>query len=200
MNFNRWFGYTVGDAHERSGGRGMINPKVYAKKILPDIEDGLGDIPIMEKHGISPSEYLSVLDELKGIESARKRRDRQVRQAQIQMRGTPRCYIFQDIAVYDADRQEVRGSVNDVTTQGLQVSGIPSEPGNRRNFVLASKALADDPSVMSSVTFEAECRWVRDEDAYGEYVAGYEITRITDKDREKLSRIIQELAFCDDRT
>jgi len=177
----------------------MINPKVYAQKILPDIENGLGDIPIMEKHGISPSEYLSVLDELKGIAAARERRDRQARQADMQMRGMPRCYIFQDISIYDADYPDIRGSVNDVTTQGLQVSGIQSEPGGRRNFVLASRALSNDPSMASSVAFEAECRWVMTEDSYGEYVAGYEITRITEQDRDRLRRIIQELAFCDGR-
>jgi hypothetical protein len=178
----------------------MINPKVYAEKILPDIEDGLGDIPIMEKHGITPSEYLSVLDELKGIAAAQERRDRRVRQAQIQMRETPRCYMFQDIVVYDADREEVRGTVNDITVQGLQVSGIASEPETRRNFILSSKGLGYEPSLTTSVRFEAECRWVKTEDAYGDYVAGYEITRITSADRDKLNRMIQELAFCDPKT
>lgn len=178
----------------------MINPKVYAKKILPDIEDGLGDIPIMEKHGISPTEYLSVLDELKGVASARQRRDRQRRQTEMQMRGTPRCYMFQEISVYDADQAEIRGSVNDITEQGLQVSGIPSETGGIRNLVLASQVLSEGPSMISSVTFEAECRWVRTQDSYGEYVAGYEITRISEEDLEKLRRIIREYTLCDTNT
>jgi hypothetical protein len=180
----------------------MINVKLYAKKILPDIEDGLGDVPIMEKHGISPIEYLSILDELKGIEKARERRERQARRAALQsaeqMRAVPRCYIFQNVSVYDADNRQVRGSVNDMTANGLQVAGIACKVGEHMNMVIVSEQPSeDDVPVTSSVTFEAECRWIKTEDAYGDYVAGFEIMKISADDRRELQRLIQELTFCD---
>jgi hypothetical protein len=183
----------------------MINVKLYAKRILPDIENGLGDVPIMEKHGISPTEYLSILDELKGIEKARERRERQARQAALQsaeqLRAVPRCYIFQNVSVYEANNRQVRGSVNDMTINGLQVAGIICNVGERKNLeIVVDQPSDDDSPVTSSVTFEVECRWIKPEDEYGDYVAGFEITKISADSRRELQRLIQELTFCDGRT
>lgn len=123
----------------------MPSVKLYAKSILRDIQQGLGDVPIMEKYQITPSEYMSVLEQFKHIGIARKRRAlvaQSVSHDLPHMRALPRCYIFREVCVFDAKAPGKEGKVNDMTENGVQlanslkclpprkpITGILSSPG-----------------------------------------------------------------------
>jgi hypothetical protein len=174
----------------------MPSAKLYAKSILRDIQAGLGDVPIMEKYQIAPSEYMRVLEKFKHVEIARKRRAlvaQSVSHDLPHMRALPRCYIFREVCVYDAKAPGKEGKVNDMTESGLQLAGIESEIGDVRTLTVVS----DHAGTRSKVSFEAVCRWVQNENDFGESVAGFEITRIADDGLLRLRRLIQELTLCD---
>jgi len=174
----------------------MPSVKLYAKLILRDIQKGLGDIPIMEKYQITPSEYMSVLERFKHIEIARKRRvlvAQSVSHDLPHMRALPRCYIFRELCVVDAKAPGKEGKVNDMTETGLQVAGIAAEIGEVRTLTIVS----DHAETRTKVGFEVVCRWVQNENDFGEFVAGFEITKIADDELLRLRRLIQELTLCD---
>ncbi|MCL4553002.1 MAG: hypothetical protein M1305_05560, partial [Candidatus Marsarchaeota archaeon] len=48
-----------------------------------------------------------------------------------------------------------------------------------------------------SILFEAQCRWAEKERDTGEWLAGFEITKISEKCLNDLRRLIQSLPFLD---
>jgi len=174
----------------------MPSVKLYAKSILHDIQEGLGDVPIMEKYQITPSQYMSVLEQFKDIEIARRRHAlvaHTMTHALSQLRALPRCYIFRELCVFDTNAPGREGKVNDMTESGLQVAGIVSEIGQIRTLTIVS----DHAETRTKISFDGVCRWIRSEDDYGEFVAGFEITRISDDALHNVKRLIQELTLCD---
>jgi len=174
----------------------MPSVKLNAKSILRDIQAGLGDVPIMEKYQITPSEYMSVLEQFKHLEIARKRRAlvaQSVSHDLPHMRALPRCYIFREVCVFDSKAPGKEGKVNDMTENGLQLAGIESQIGEVRSLTVVS----DHARTRTKVRFDAICRWVQNENDFGESVAGFEISRIADGELLRLRRLIQELTLCD---
>ncbi|MBI4965953.1 MAG: hypothetical protein HY913_21925 [Desulfomonile tiedjei] len=174
----------------------MTSVKLHVKEILHDIREGLGDVPIMEKYQITPGQYMSVLEQLRDIEIARQRHALMTKTASHDLphlRALPRCYIFRDVTVFDAKSPGKEGKVNDVTESGIQVTGIMAEIGEVRTFTVVS----DHAGGRTKATFDAVCRWIKTEDDFGEYVAGYEITKISNDSLLRLKRLIQELTLCD---
>jgi hypothetical protein len=182
----------------------MGGTKLFVHMVLQDIREGLGDVPIMEKYGLSPKDYMEILEELTGTPVAPERIARlaEISDARaavnLQMRSLPRCYIYRDLSIHDDTDPASSGSVNDLSEHGIQVVGIPSQIGEIKTFVVTTEPLPDQ----SSVVFQATCRWVNAQDDFGEYVAGYEITRITHDDVRRLRQVINQLSLCDasDRT
>jgi hypothetical protein len=97
------------------------------------------------------------------------------------------------LIVFDAIAVGKEGKVNDMTEHGLQVAGIGSEIGDVRTLMIVS----DHAGGRTKLSFEAVCRWIRREDDTKEFLAGFEITKISDDSLHRLKRLIQELTLCD---
>ena len=65
--------------------------------------------------------------------------------------------------------------------------------GETKTFVIP----AGDFTESDPVVFEAECRWAKEEKETGEWLAGLEITRISENCLDDLRRLIQSLPFFD---
>jgi hypothetical protein len=177
----------------------MPSRPVNTKEIIEDIRSGLGDIPIMEKYQLSPSEYLRVLDKLVAVraitETTTRERKRALRSRQgaeiSSKRRLQRNYALFTIAIHDADDLTIAGSLNDITEKGLQISGIPTPIGVVRTFLVRSDIFTVFPPLMLT----AVCKWTDSGDRRGDVVAGFEITGISQHDMQGLHRLIEELTI-----
>ncbi len=175
----------------------MLKRVIPTKEIMDDIRSGMGDVPIMEKHQISPAEYHTVLRKLREVNALTKQ-EVGSRMAELpeegagqQMRSVPRNYIFFTIPIYDANDPRVVGVVNDLTEKGLQVAGIPVQVDESRTFLIRPGVFP----VETPLAFDATCRWVNVDGNTGNYVAGFEIIHIHNKHLATLRKLINEITF-----
>jgi hypothetical protein len=159
----------------------MAKRKIDASRIVADLEAGMGDIPVMEKYQISPSELMSILEGLKDtkISSRFKITDRieALRsKAEVQNRVRPRSYLLYDLPIYEAHGSEIVGTVVDITEEGVQVAGIKASVNETRSFLIDSTRTV---TLKTPLMFEAICRWAKQEGPDGLPEAGFEITNIT---------------------
>lgn len=175
----------------------MTKRVIPTKEIMDDIRSGMGDVPIMEKHQISPAEYQAILRKLREVR-ALSRQEVSSRMAAMpagtegpQMRSVPRNYMFFTIPIYDANDPKVVGVVNDLTEKGLQVSGIPAQVDEPKTFLIRPDVFPVD----MPMAFDATCRWVNVDGNTGHYVAGFEITHIQKRHLTTLRKLISEITF-----
>ncbi len=110
-------------------------------------------------------------------------------------RHLPRCYPALGLPIFDGANPEIEHHVLDLTEKGVQIIDINVKLSEKRSFVIKAEGL--DESIQPCA-FDAECRWVRGDAEEGRFVAGFEITDISDRDLEAERRIIRLLTFCDD--
>ncbi|MFH0822360.1 MAG: hypothetical protein V2B18_06375 [Pseudomonadota bacterium] len=177
----------------------MERRKINTRDILADIRAGLGDIPIMEKHNLTPAQLgaiLKRLEEAKAIQSvdlewhaAHKPKPADWRQK----RATRRNYLFLTMSICDAGTNGECGLLNDITEKGLQVMGINVKPGEKVDFLLRSAELTVD----TPFVFQALCRWVSRDHVTKQPIAGFEITSISPEARVELRKVIIMLTLQD---
>lgn len=94
------------------------------------------------------------------------------------------------VPVFEKKDLKKKGMLRDITENGLGIRGLRTEVGETKTFVIAPTDFLDiDPLV-----FDAQCRWTK-RDRNGEYLAGFEITDISEpslRELRKLIRFIQE--------
>jgi hypothetical protein len=177
----------------------MPSRPINTRAIIADIQSGLGDIPIMEKYQLSPSEYLQVLDKLLAVraitETATQERKRallaQPKPETVAKRKLTRNYALFTITIQDADDLSVAGSLNDITEKGLQISGLRAQIGDEKNLLVRSDVF----SVVPPLLLRAVCRWIKPGNRAEDPVAGFEITAISRHDIQGLRKLITELTI-----
>ncbi len=177
----------------------MSSRPINTKAIIADIQSGLGDIPIMEKYQLSPSEYLQVLDKLVAVRAITETTTQERKLAllahpeprNVTKRKLPRHYALFTIAIQDADDLSVTGTLNDITEEGLQISGIRTQIGVEKTFLVRSDVFTVVPPLM----LRAVCRWIKPRNRSEDHVAGFEITGISRHDKEGLRKLITELTI-----
>jgi hypothetical protein len=169
---------------------------IKTREIIEDIQSGMGDVPIMEKYELAPTEFLRILDKLEKVSAVplvttqARKRSIQAHHASVGKRILPRSYALFSIAVHDAKNLGVTGTINDITEKGLQTAGISVEIGERKTFVIRSDVFAVHPPLVMKAT----CRWVK-RPAGGDWIAGFEITAISGEDLKGLRTLIGELTI-----
>jgi hypothetical protein len=173
-----------------------MKKKIDAVEIMQDIKSGLGDVPVMEKYDLAPSEYIRILEKLQtlkggeGQEAARRLSSADWNTIGFEARRTRRCYLVLSVLAYDSREPETRGLVQDLTEKGFQITGPGFQPKEIREFVFQSEA-----SLGYWVPFvvKAQCKWTSTEPT----VSGFEIVKISPKDLEELKKLIDLMAICD---
>jgi len=109
------------------------------------------------------------------------------------LRALPRNYLAMAVDIYQWKHAEIRGLLNDVTEKGVGISGMPARIGE----VMILAISGGDFIHCDPIVFEAECRWASREKETGEWLAGFEITNISETCLEDLRRLIECLPFLD---
>ena len=174
-------------------------PKIDRALILEDIRSGMGDVPIMEKHQLSPRLYTRILETLRssGVMNSEEVLDR-MRSCKEpctdgEKRSALRHYILYHMSVFNANDPQSKGGLNDISLIGLQVSGIEVEVDELVTLLIRS----DGFEVHAPFALDAICRWVRTGEDTGEGVAGFEITSVLGQGELELRKLVNALAVPD---
>lgn len=178
-----------------------MDKRIRLADIVKDIEMGLGDVPIMEKYGLRPMEYIDILERVKAAQLVDERHfeGRIIREkgelTEEETRVAPRCYLVANVGVEDLLDNSIRGELVDLTENGCRLRGIQCNPGETRRFRVTGEGYPPDTM---DCRFAAQCRWGDWDATEGVYVAGYEIRNISEMDKDKLRAIIRLLSICDE--
>ena len=171
--------------------------KIKASEIVPDIRGGMSNLQLMEKYNLSPDGLRSVFTKLLHakvltVEQFEGRISLPEDPTVVEpIRRTARAYPLVPFPIYDMDNMEEAYFVRDISEQGIQVTGINAEVGQKMTFLV--QALAFDE--VDPFTFEAECRWTTapPDGVQNEPVAGFEITQMSDEDSVELAKLFQAI-------
>jgi uncharacterized protein (DUF433 family) len=174
-----------------------IIERMGEEDIIEDIRSGMTDSKLMEKYGLSADGFQMVLQMLietnaitlqelyDTVPSAHDTVSLK------NMRELPRQYLAVAVDIYESKRPEIRGTLSNVTEKGMAITGIAAQVGEFRTFVIP----AEDFIEADPILLEAQCRWGTKEKSTGESLAGFEITKISEKGLDDLRRLMGSLSF-----
>jgi uncharacterized protein (DUF433 family) len=172
--------------------------RLSARMIANDVRSGMNSSQLMEKYSLSSKQliktidvlvrnkalsYDDISDDLAELSASTGPRDQ---------REAERCYLDFELPIVDMGPPEIDGTVRDLTEKGIGLVGIPSSVGENKTFFV----LPEEFAFIESFMFEAVCRWVARNEPGGEFVSGFQITKIADKDLAELRKLIQAVTFC----
>jgi hypothetical protein len=177
---------------------------VKASDIVKDIRSGLTDGELMDKYRFTHTGLQSVLTQLLDLKAMSRSElygrvpsepevlDEEEIRVQ-NLRRAPRHLALFPIPIYDGKNPKISGTLKDVTEHGVGISGIETTVGETRTFVI----LGDEFVAVEFETFafDSVCRWINTGDDEDAYSAGFEITSISERDREQLGKLLQSLTF-----
>ncbi len=109
------------------------------------------------------------------------------------MRELPRHHLAMAVEIYETKSPEINGMLSDVTEKGIGITGMAARIGETKTLVIpAGDFIEADP-----ILIEARCQWAEKDKDSGEWLAGFQITRISEKCLDDLRRLIQSLPFFD---
>lgn len=167
--------------------------EIEAKDLIFDIRAGMTDSQLMEKYRLTYKGLKSALQKLLNVQaiSPEELYERfplyEVITAD-DMRRLVRSPLPYPVPVFESSHPEPKGQVRNITEQGIGVKGIECRVGETKHFVVDATEFA----TVELVSFYAQCRWVKKKTS-GEYVAGFEITRISKESFHDLKKMIHLL-------
>ncbi len=172
---------------------------INAREIIDDVRSGMSDAELMEKYRLSSmglqsafskllNSRLLTVDEIYG----QPHRDDENNTVIIDdPRKVPSRFLTISVPLYEESREEMRGRLRDITEKGMNITGIDARLGEVKQFVIPCQDYLD----VSSIHFEAECRWLLPKKDEAFSLAGFQITQISRKDLTELRRLIGCLTF-----
>lgn len=173
-----------------------IQPAIKAREIVRDFRAGMSDARLLMKYNLSCAGLREVVRRLierrvlSRIElDSRMKAQEQVPLA-IDFRETERTKPGYDIPVFDLQTSDTPGTLLDVSTKGLQISGIPATVGETSSLRVGTE-FGEFPSFI----FQGQCQWFEKEGGpYNRSRAGYQITNISYDAFRQLQHLIQNCA------
>ncbi|HTY24130.1 MAG TPA: PilZ domain-containing protein [Desulfomonilaceae bacterium] len=98
-----------------------------------------------------------------------------------------RRYAMFKIPVYDAKTKKFVGLMQDLSEQGIQLLGIKVDVNSTMTMIVDPAGYVKGPPI----SFQAVCKWVREEGSQGYYVSGFEILNISNKTRDDLIDLME---------
>ena len=165
--------------------------KIPVREILADIRGGFGDVPVMEKYGLSPEE-LTLIKHRWGEASLNSPGRGQEAFAEtltgIERRALPRREPLYEISICEKGNIYNKGIIHDIHLRGLRIRGIVVITDQTTTLVVSSEPLR----AHATFTFQAECRWSMI-DEQGQCVAGFRITKVSPEDFKEFGKLIDRL-------
>jgi hypothetical protein len=170
---------------------------IQARDIVRDIRSGMTDAELMEKYGLSA----------KGLESAFQKlvQGRIVTVAEVygkarsevdtviidDLRSCPRHLLTVAVPIYECEKPARKGLLRDITDRGLGVAGLEARIGEVKCLVIPCRGFLD----ADHIWFEAECIWAKAGKTADQWAGGFQITKISKEDLQRLRELIQFLTL-----
>lgn len=174
-----------------------VTQQLDARDIGEDVRSGMTDSELMKKYDLSSEELHFVLQTLTDSQivtveelypTSRSDHDTIL---DASMRELPGHYLAIAVDIYESKHPEIKGTLSQVTEKGIAITGITARIGETKSFVIpAGDFIEADP-----VLLEARCQWAEEQRETGEWLAGFDITRISKKSLNDLRRLIRSLPF-----
>ncbi len=170
---------------------------VNVGQVLKDVRAGLTDSELMEKHKIPYERLDEVFHEL--LDSNAITRGELYGRSSLfldtvtvdAVHDESAHYLAFPVPISDAMDPTIVGRLRNVGEQMVGMVGIEADIDEERSFVVYPEKFVD----IQPIAFDASCRWLVKEPE-GSY-AGFEITFISDKDRERLEQLVRALTLGD---
>jgi len=157
-----------------------------AKNLIFDIRCGMTDSQLMNKYRLSYKGLQSALKKLITVQAISSEELYECFPLYEQMtvddlRKIATSPIPHPVPICELDDSSVIGQIRHLTERGVAIEGMAIKVGEIKILVIdAHEYLPSEP-----FKFKAQCRWVRKKST-GEYVAGLEIIKISDRAMEEL--------------
>jgi hypothetical protein len=167
----------------------MLKPEII-HSILQDLQDGLGDIPVLEKYRITGDTLISIK-----TQHLRKSKFGNSYHPSKEKRNSRRCYPLFNIKVYEipqrTDGTIVKniGIINDISRKGIQLLGVQATPGTTKVFAVKG----DKSGAFYPFIFSGTCQWA--EESEDGLITGYTITLISDEDRIQAQNFLKNITL-----
>ena len=102
-----------------------------------------------------------------------------------------RKYALFKIPVYDAKTKKFVGLMQDLSEQGIQLLGIKINVNSTMTMIVEPAGYVKGPPI----SFQAVCKWVREEGSQGYYVSGFEILNISDETLTNLIDLMESVTL-----
>ena len=183
------------DTSRLKGDQAANGDGINIDEFVKDVRDHMIDSELMSKYRLSAEELRNLIekqidnDTLEYYEVYRRPVLHEERSGPKKDRHLPRTMIAFTVRVIDAHHPELKGWIIDITTEGLGISGIDMDVGDIKTLVIPATARRTP----SEIVFDAECRWKRTQEPYGETIAGLEIKHISDDNLRALQNFIRSI-------
>jgi hypothetical protein len=167
----------------------MLKPEIV-HNILQDLQDGLGDIPVLEKYRITGDTLLSIK-----TQHLKRSKFRGSYNPSKEKRNSHRCYPLFNIKVYEipqkanGDKQTNIGIINDISRKGIQLLGVQATPGVTKVFAVKG----DRSGAFRPFIFSGTCRWA--EETEEGLITGYTMTLISDEDQKQVQNFLKNITL-----
>lgn len=161
--------------------------KIAAQDIVRDFRKGVSHSEIMKTYGLSERAFSWVCSELVKMGLLphevvpEKVASGETDSNAMHSRSTDRYELTYQLPVYSTTEPKIVGAVEDISEQGIRVTGIRAKVGQKATLVIPK----DEFGEFATLSFEANCRWVR-KGVDGKPVLGFEIDHISIRDLEEL--------------
>ena len=169
-----------------------VKKTIKARDIVIDIRAGINDAELMDKYHLTARGLQSAFNQLiekKAISSqelSTRPTDDEDEVTIEDMRRLPRHYLSVSVPIYEPTRPQFQGEIRDLTERGIGVTGIESQVGEIKSFVIPCRKLIK----LENIWFEAECLWVNSAIKDNHVVAGFQITKISKDCLVRLRQLI----------
>jgi hypothetical protein len=166
---------------------------IDVKDVVSDLESGLSDAEIMEKHELTGAKLREVYEKLMDTEIMglpdlyRRPVLREELTEKHSMRRLPRHYLAFQVPVHVRGESERHGWITNLTEQGVAVQGISAHLHEMVSLEVKLRRLGLGPTI----ELDAICEWTRDVQADEPPRAGFQIVKISEEDRETLRKFVR---------
>jgi len=186
-------------SEQRLSGNLMAQISVNVKQLVNDIKAGMGRSAVVEKYGLSVRALQGMVTLL--LDSGKLKRDELYGELNQQgdtvfpdsFRNLTRYFVDFEIIVYEAGQPDAQGRLRDITEDGVGVIGLQVNPDDTLTLVILGDAFGE----VETFEFQAKCRWTSRSDADDALLSGFQITEISERDRNELQKLVRLVTFAD---
>jgi uncharacterized protein (DUF433 family) len=174
----------------------LIHGTIRVRDIVSDVRAGASDFELMSKYEVSSVVLETLLGDL--VKKGHLRHAELIERSpyyddpanRVQTRKKLRTRVRIRMAVYDSRDRSILGVLRDISDTGLRLATYSQEVAKCEAFLIRAEPFDQ----VKPFRFKAVCRWIsprEHEKPY--YLAGFEITEISDEARSELRKLVDLL-------